>query len=213
MSYTKADNIPITAGGALCCDCTKISIGYTQVFMLLSSQQTLTASGVDYGIDPDTDLEWSLSGGGSLSASTGEEVILTAPASNVGCTDNGTVTLTCKGDVIDTQAFSYTSNYSPGSAAYTAQQPCDPVCWQSGSCYCSCAFQGFNCAGVQISTMECTGTNHVCRKVVGGVFSNLTCTVPSSCEVDGYCSETPEAYLDERSEEMKNNSCCPRPDL
>lgn len=45
---------------------------------------------------------WSLSGGGSLSSTTAQNIVYTAPSANEGCTNNATISLLCNGAVVDT---------------------------------------------------------------------------------------------------------------
>lgn len=63
--------------------------------VLVNSETVLTAS------EPDEGYEWVLTGGGSLSASVGNSVTYTAPASNPACANNAVVSLKCDGVVID----------------------------------------------------------------------------------------------------------------
>jgi hypothetical protein len=61
--------------------------------MSVNTAQTLTV------LHPRADClyEWTLSGGGSLSASQGNSVVYTAPATNPNCTNNATITVAAKG--------------------------------------------------------------------------------------------------------------------
>src|SRR4030042_6858299 len=78
--------ISLFAGG----DAWGQTINYTNQTMSVGSSQDLSASG---GCPP---YNWSLSGGGTLTPSGGDNTSATyvAPASNANCTDNPTITLT-----------------------------------------------------------------------------------------------------------------------
>lgn len=79
------------------CEECKGVIGYTTLQMSVSGTQTLTVVGWKAG----EVYSWETTSG-SINPSTGNSVTYTAPSSNVNCANNPTITLTCRGNVVDT---------------------------------------------------------------------------------------------------------------
>jgi hypothetical protein len=99
-------------------------INYTSQQMSVSQTQNL--SWTDDTAYPDlvcTDpmahytFSWSLSGGGSLSSTTEQNTVYTAPATNPNCASNATISLLCNGVEIDTLEIAIDA---VGSSAYMA---------------------------------------------------------------------------------------------
>lgn len=81
------------------------TISYTTQAMSISTSQILTATEADpphpSGADPDL-FQWVLSGGGSLSVTSGISTEYTAPDTNPNCDNNATITLLYGGVTCDT---------------------------------------------------------------------------------------------------------------
>ncbi len=81
---------------------TLISIDYTSLLMLCDETQELSISGNPTGCS-DAIYTWEItSGGGSLSAESGQTVTFTAPEGGEGCESPTTIQLSCAFEVIDT---------------------------------------------------------------------------------------------------------------
>jgi hypothetical protein len=124
------------AGGF--CNCTPAKIAYSSQQMAANESQLL----VVYPIDASCNYGWAVgAGGGSLSTDTGTSTIYTAPESNANCTNNPTVNLTCKGDVIDTLKIAINA-YTGGG--YAVKKGHDAVTYQCNpSTPCSEAHPGW----------------------------------------------------------------------
>ncbi len=211
INYETAEELAKAHQGRTCCSATGISIGYTSQQMSCSGTQALTALPAT---DADSCWIWSLSGGGSLSATSGASVIYTAPATNANCANNATITLTndkgatatlqiavnCVSDpaewAIWENAWDGTqAGWSCGAGAHV---------WQGKRLSCDGTLYGLvgNC-----SSCDCVPT--------GQCIQDPTCTSPSiqatCCDhteacADGVCAVR---MKDVRSAAAKANGCCP----
>jgi hypothetical protein len=110
-----------------------IIVGPNQMSLGETQTLTITCSGGPY--------IWTItSGGGNLSAASGNSVNYTAPATNPNC-DNTVISVSYNGRVLDTLRI-YVTNPNLGSAAYIE---CRNVYGVYPELYC---VRGFNCKGV-----------------------------------------------------------------
>lgn len=141
---------------------------------------------------------WSLSGGGSISA-TGVSATYTAPASNAGCANNGVVSLKCDGEVVDTCTIAVSGYegccwYSSGAYYYLGE------CVSDGTEF--CAEGNYQC--VLADVYDCDDNfRHTINICSGGVdCSNL---VETCLEIHGG-STGPHDF---RTGVEISNGCCP----
>lgn len=171
-----------------------LAIGYTTQQMSVNQTQGLSApTSLIEGDNPpciEEELKWSLiSGGGSLSATFGQSVIYTAPASNKDCDANATIELTdCCGRVATLQIA---INATLGNLA--------GFDWPSMGCI-DYAAPKYGCYGLQV-TIYCDGSTYSANHSLNPNFS--------SC---GDCQD----YLlflwgngDVRSSDQLEAGCCP----
>ena len=200
-----------------CCElaAAEVYIGYTSLVMSCGASQTLTAGG---GCGP---YSWSVSGGGSLNKTIGQEVIYTAPATNPNCTSNPTITLTdCCGS---------SANLKLAVNCYTADQAlryCDVlVCmscfYNSGGCWAQHTFGRwiYNCSGVLSSSAFWPNPTFACQETMmytgccegwPNCSDDLDCSASGMCS--GLCNNPPQLckiLRDMRTTDMKNEGCCP----
>jgi hypothetical protein len=161
-----------------------ILIGSTILNMLVGESQGLTMiyeSGEVCGAE---EFSWSLTGGGSLVDNV-TTAIYTAPASNVDCLNNGTVSLLCNGVVMDSVTINTTTAYAPAPIAYYKPTVTSP---KPGGSSCSVLIQKehYNCLGVGSGLEGCTtcdtGYYAACFQCYSGQFmpSHQTgCTDPT----------------------------------
>ena len=191
-----------------CCVETAISIGYTSQQMACDGTQALTASP---GADEADCYTWSLSGGGSLSATTGKSVIYTAPSSNANCENNPTITLTNKSGATATlkiavncygstgPAYAYTWDIQPAEGCvhqiYQQAKACDGSNYGSavGCDSCSCTYDATCCC--YWPTTRCP-PEFACTQA--GVVAR--CTSCNNCTLGN---------VDVRTTAMKTAGCCP----
>lgn len=102
------DTATITTVAEDCRGCSGSEISFTTQHMPLGSSQGL---GVLNGSTLHN-YTWSLSGGGSLSKTTGMTTTYVAPLSNYNCEENAYITLKCDGIVVDTLGIAV---YAPDS--------------------------------------------------------------------------------------------------
>ena len=212
-----------------CCVETAISIGYTSQQMACDGTQALTASP---GADEADCYTWSLSGGGSLSATTGKSVVYTAPSSNANCANNPTITLTNKSGATATLKIAVNC-YTGSETAYKNNFCSLIVDWTCTPPPCGCP-ANLTCENVHMLMYEhpysCSGSS------AGGddfavnceTFCNYQnqCIFPpctrAACEgasgtnaaCDGIfhskCDPArPAGPWDQRTTAMKTAGCCP----
>jgi hypothetical protein len=103
---------------------------------------------------------WSLSGGGSLSSTTDQNIVYTAPSSNAGCTQNATISLLCNGVAVDTLEIAINA-VATGVAFYIKATAFDE---STPSYEEPCLLSGYYAAWrISIDAYKCDGTlnNHV----------------------------------------------------
>lgn len=112
-------------------------VGYTTQQMAINGTQTLAAIGGE-----GCSLDWEIvSGGGSLSASSGSSVVYTAPSTNPNCVNNPTITLSCQGAVVASLSIAINAAWSGYGAYYkTSQRHEEP-------CFYAIHYELYNCAG------------------------------------------------------------------
>jgi hypothetical protein len=198
-----------------CPGCEDEVIGCTSQQMVVNEVQTLTVTHAK----PGKTYSWSIvSGGGTLSAATGESVDYTAPATNANCLDNPTIALSVEGTICNTLALAVRVTGIAGKAYVnswlTTVSTCNLAIYAKPY-YCSGESFGdqFACDGC-----DCAGGDETCD--CGGGFyclsANLTdrCNAAHSCGsdvVDGVTVYTVCAggATDKRTAAMKAAGCCP----
>ncbi len=178
-------------GGTGCCGET---IGYTSQQMSPLEEQIIT---VLSGHEERT-YNWALAGGGVLSASTGTSITYTAPATNAGCANNATITLSVDGETCDTLQIA-TNTYAPTDWAYWVCT--DIKCGVFGGVeYCQFFYTYYSCSGVALTS----GWN-TCHSqwIYGG------CNPISKCSEDPNCPTHIGQVVDIRTDAMKLAGCCP----
>ncbi len=174
----KSISIEITA-----CECLAAHIDYTTQQMSVNESQNLSVGNPTEG----SIYTWSLSGGGSLSTTTGNSTTYTAPAANVNCLQNATITLQCDNPevVCDTLRIAVNAT-APGIAYYTNMK----VEFSGG-----CAFMEGGWWYDQENQWLCNGTfyDH---------------NIHSPDYVNPYGAPCPAVY-DRRSATQKTAGCCP----
>ncbi|MDZ4243854.1 MAG: hypothetical protein U1C57_01985 [Candidatus Doudnabacteria bacterium] len=191
-------------------------ISYITQCMQIDETQDLEV--INYGEIPAACFTWGLSGGGSLSATTGYTTTYTAPHENAECTDNPTITLYCDGTGAD--ALDLSVNESPNTGAAFIVRAVT-------NCYAGCCCGG----GTGWVKVSGTGTIYLCDgsiECVCTITDALECggtpTCPSwgtlcgnlancSVQYDGcssiYFGSPCEPKTDVRTAEMITQGCCP----
>jgi len=210
-----------------CCEtAAALSISYTTLLMSCGSQQDLYASN---GCGP---YRWAISaGGGTLSADTGWMVTYTAPATNLNCTENPTITLTdCCG--VSASISMAVNCYTGDTIALTLDNftqcwCCEMVnCGICGWCSICCGWYehwGWNCAGVlknhtypggrdSCATCGTAAESAFCTSCGG--WSEVDCPPNTRCigsQKNACCGYTGNFGLlvDVRTQAMKDAGCCP----
>jgi hypothetical protein len=204
--------------GVECEDCdvpASVTIGYTTQQMSTSGSQTVKASG---GRGP---YRWTLTAGtGTFSTSETEEgrgTVYTAPATNVDCLNNPTITVT---DACGrTASIKMAVNGYSGSEAGATHLRVYGHCVPPGATYCSgdtnvgtycvyeCCSDNFKCDGTQLPGSPSAWCN-------GSWLGPYECNDhPTNC--CGYCDATclvscgTPAWLHSRTPEMLALGCCP----
>lgn len=145
---------------AACCNCDGPTIQYTTQTMGVDETQDLAVQ--NPGSSGAACFTWSLSGGGSLSDTTGLTTTYTAPSSNANCANNATITLSCLGSSIDTLEIAINDYTLAGHVASGAIGACvwdleylGPVCTDG----CGTKFPTHVQTGcVDITYYKCDGT-------------------------------------------------------
>ena len=139
---------------------------------------------------------WELSGGGSLSGSTGLSVTYTAPSTNANCASNATITISCGGVACNALQIAINSVETASQLAARATLGLHGVCTSDGA-------GGYMCRGGSCP-VYCNGTVDI---VCSGY---LPCTVTVTCgpgNIGVQCTD--ECIEDVRSAEQKAAGCCP----
>jgi len=204
------------------------SISYTTLGMQKNEAQTLTANPEISNGDL---YEWAItSGGGTLSAATGNSVTYTAPSSNAYCTNNPTITLSCGGVQLDSIAIAVNA-WTGTQAAYgmkvcAGESTCTDkvrfVCaWVEGYQY-KC--NGVKIAGIACSTefAGCTGPGCCCdgggdctiffSSLCAGRVTCLEAVANFECMVAGnplWSGVGLNESVDLRADWLKQYGCCP----
>lgn len=187
-------------------------INYTSQAMGVGATQDLSWTDETIYITPpcqdppdEFTFTWSLSGGGSLSSTTDQNIVYTAPASNPNCGSNATISLLCNGTVIDT--LEITIMGTVGGTAYYAT-----VCSSEGHCYeprwtGSYWVTEFTVASVQIWYYGCTGTGYrTGTSCAAGSGSCIDPDNPVPC-ADCLASKTVSSYCSAEYTQTNRLSC------
>ena len=200
-----------------CCDgALPLGINYSSLQMSCGQQQDLAASG---GCGP---YSWAVTSG-SLSASTGNSVTYTAPATNPNCEDNPTITVTdCCGSTAQIQLA--VNCYAGNDPALGLVAMVVHFCRVCTDCSCGCCSislhnQEWNCAGVIV--VDCSSGPSACTVgdyntdcdnacfPAGAACKGLTCN-SAQC---GCIKQNPacpcNTLIDGRTADMKTQGCCP----
>jgi len=197
-------------------------INYTSLSMGCNTSQNLSASG---GCPP---YNWSLSGGGTLTPSGGDNTSATyvAPASNANCTDNPTITLTdcCRNAAgIQIAVNCYTGEGRALGYAHIDECSgvwCDARGCDQGHVYCwDWTVDAWTCSNVNIYHCEsrpCGTGNPPCNgQTQGWVHQDEHPAEGGDCWTNqcgcgcGGTSCTCDTLLDCRTALMKQQGCCP----
>lgn len=190
--------------------CGDKAIAYTTLQMQIDESQTLYANDIKAGLN----VEWELSGGGSLSTSFGSSTVYTAPHTNANCEDNPTITLKCEGMPVSVIKIAVNAAADTGvllvkrcHSAWTCVQinPGPPP-----------RYNEF-CPVVYVYYVSCSGVESYHQTCGGGSSSNVTaCTfcAGSSCSSVATGSCSPAGYdigapQDNRTTAQKTAGCCP----
>jgi hypothetical protein len=172
------------------------SITYTTTQMEVGEQQSI-------GIESDTPECFSLeisSGGGNISGG-----VYTAPPSNTNCEGNPTIVLRNHlGDIVDTLSIAVNGDTVTSSTVVEVRPTC---CEQqvpgqtTGPCGGFCNHSPSDCCyGVWATGYGCSG-NQTAYFAYGGMYSY--------CWWDQWCAGYTQTTIDNRTEQMKENGCCP----
>ena len=199
------------------CNCDAV-ISYTTQQMAVNEQQTLTATGESSFplCKVNEEYTWYLTGGGSISKTSGLTTVYTAPSANALCSNNGTIELKCRGAVVDTlniavNAVLVCAN-SPAAGAATV------ICCDSPSGRC---MGYYRCDGMKVSTSDgCCGggqSNVHCSSCLWDsgqpcrdFWTERKCSdffIGGSCAAAGYVTGE---WDDIRTQEQLDAGCCPQ---
>ena len=192
-----------------------LSIGYTSQQMSVNGTQALTASGGGGS------YTWSMSGGGTLSKSSGASTTYTAPATNANCTYNPTLTVTdcCKNTAtLKIAVNQYTTPadaYSHYFCANYCTGPCPPPNPTKYTYASVGKRQEYTCTGAAWGTAGTCGTcSFTCWSTVCYSSFSPSCTGDSETVCNTAMSQncpgkTQDTYYDDRTDAMKTGGCCP----
>lgn len=211
-----------TVIGAPCCDdAAPLSISYTSLLMSCGGQQTLTAIG---GCGP---WSWAVTaGGGTISFNPNDsgEAVYTAPATNVNCVDNPTITLTdcCGGSASISLAVNcYTGN--DNSLAHNQLLECQGCFCLYGDCNQGAVgcrdwvVDRWKCNGVSLYHCETKPCSTECPSPPSPNWKKVDCTPLTNCWTNqcgcpcvGLGGDCPcNVLYDCRTNDMKQQGCCP----
>jgi len=184
------------------CDCTDISIGYTTQGMQVNEEQNLTVVGAVAGCT----YTWGLSGGGELSAETGTAITYTAPSTNAECTNNAAITLSVDGSLCDSLHIAI-NVYAWSTIAYTIYGPCIKLGPGGHPCPHLTIPAGQYWIGAPYNNYKCDGTRISCS-----LQSSYNYIRPQD-EAAGWAfcaaNHTYDGTVDQRTEQMITQGCCP----
>lgn len=158
---TCSDSFRVSEKDCVCGE-TKISCLSTQ--MAINQTQTLTATNTTSGCI----YSWAITGGGgSLSSSTGESVVYTAPGNNVNCASNPTITLSSENGQCDSVVFAINK--------VTGAYPAADIKRCSNEFYCNTGNEF--CARIGVHTINCDGSENAIPRTYcgGGSATNPAC--------------------------------------
>ncbi len=192
-------------------------ISYTSLQMTCSASQTLSVGG--QGCSPYT---WSKTGGGSFDTTTGDSVVYTAPATNVNCASNPTITLTdCCGNTatLKLAVNCYTASDVLCLSTYVVS---NAACSEGTYCNADVYVQKryWNCNGTLNSNVEtscygwwCFCTHDECNpctnaKITAAIQYSISICGIQSCNYTA-CPRWNGCVNDYRTDEQKAAGCCP----
>jgi hypothetical protein len=195
------------------CNCDG-TISYTTLHMDKVDIQNLSVTGETLGSCNYDEYTWTHTGGGSLSADSGQSVLYMAPSSNPDCNSSPVISLYCNGDLVD--SITITINIVEGCTGVGSSQHayryCEDECAVAGCC---CVY--YRCDGtVSLMGDGCTewGTNPLgfcgsCYWYDGGCSNPLdtNCAAGQSFGPGG-CGGA-EGWTDLRTAQMISDGCCP----
>lgn len=199
------------------CKCQKpyeLEILFATSAMLCSESQVLSVDPEAPGFPP---YEWDLTGGGSLSTLKGESTVYTAPETNPNCVGNAEIILT---DACGkSRALHIAVNcYVPPTIAvrYCAETvgTCDCIEWYGGNCIMVGVWGvnlhrwDYDCAGNILYEEQAEGLSFS----MSGDYWGTDCVMLENCSVYGVFScpgQGCNKVRDLRTEEMKQQGCCP----
>lgn len=185
-------------------DSAPLSINYSYLYLGCGTVQTLSAIG---GCGP---YEWSYTGNGTLTPTTGTSVTYTSPTSNPDCTNNDTVTVTdCCGNT-STLTFYASCSYAGDAFRVCKYMICSDHCsdpspyWKG-----TFAFELYGCQGEFESGTYWDGiwrAAYVCYDgtLLGCPSSGFDPPCTGSC-----LGQSCNTAQDKRTALMKANGCCP----
>ncbi len=171
--------------------------------MSVSTQQTLTV------LHPRAEClyEWTLSGGGSLSAYQGNSVVYTAAATNPNCVNNATITVAAKGrlgcrpkggTVCDTAHIAVNNPLASGLAA-EMDEIREAECAYLSYGYCHAVFRNYH--------MLCNSSTFVDQFT--GVFAYGEPLSVCCQNLLADCGPNCNQWVEVRTAELKAAGCCP----
>jgi hypothetical protein len=172
------------------------SIAYSSFTVNFGMSQTFTIYGKHPGAT-ESMFSWQLSGEGSLSATSGFETTYTAPDDNANCGFSATINLYCNGTLMDSIELSI-SIYDNDSLAFRVYSSDNVHCAAHFRCECTRSCYAIYCSG-RMTTNDCNGS----------LSGFQDCYSPPSGCTDRTCSPQYVDNVDVRTEEMKQNGCCP----
>jgi hypothetical protein len=212
--------------------CEEVSIAYTTQQMTANQTQQISVAGAQ----PERFYHWALSGGGTLSATSGTEVTYLAPAQNPNCTENATITLFAEDaacpdiDMVQCDSLTIAINTvtSTGTAVITKSWSGDP-----GAC---CSYLPYSCPThgdppvVYCPARYCgakesyTCMPFQCNGIQRGSCTGDACPYiypPDVCKEHVWCYTPPPwnqscgqgdpcGTTDKRTVEQKAAGCCPQ---
>lgn len=203
-----------------CCNCNEIipfAIIHSTHQMAFGTSQDLSIPDPPGGWLPGCEITWELSGGGTLSTTTGTETEYTAPASNPGCTNNATVTCRCSTGETDSISISIYGTGISGTAfelSLPYKLSCD--CGTAPTNECTCHLLGIGCDG---STTYDFAKGKCIGQCTPPIYLSMGCEyklcippgayLPRGPKCDGWGSYTNVASCDRRTALMLSQGCCP----
>lgn len=185
------------------------AISYTTQQVPGGSSQSLSwvAAGPTLPACVDTRVfTWALSGGGSLSTTTEQTTIYTAPETNPNCENNATVSLLCNGVVVDTLEMAINVD-TGGVIAYYNYTGYHRVELPGGYlCPGQVTYYSGQWGGCCVSYHYCDGTRRAIPESAEYACSCAGCTDEAA---RAFCEPCQEGVVDVRTSAQKANGCCP----